>query len=198
MSYLHVHMHSLGVQRLVCGLLPWQLCPYLCCCQFDSLLYDVDTFSLIVHRGIFSEHFCVIELLGNSAHEVEVAQSDMPAIMWTTWRDRRQNQSSGPGTSSRWGRLRSAVKLNSCRLLNLPVGNVCSFFFSFFAALRATPSINRRRWNLGGEAANLIDGWTNTLLLVSCSGVHCQTHQRPQVFVWRLVGRNLIRCCMLN
>lgn len=84
MPYLHVHMHTLGVRRLVCGSLPWQLCPYLCCCQLDSLLYDVDTFSLIVHRGIFSEHFCVIELLGNSAHEVEVAQSDMPAMMWTT------------------------------------------------------------------------------------------------------------------
>lgn len=83
LSYMHVDVHTLvcrGTFAFCClaGLFTFVLLS----------IHDRYQVSLIVHCTIFSEHFSVIELLGNSAHKVEVAHTDiemgLPVIMWTT------------------------------------------------------------------------------------------------------------------
>lgn len=77
----------MGKNVLICILLPGR---FVQICAAVSLAYCHDRHQvfLIVHCTIFSEHFSVIELLGNPAPKVEVAQTDiekgLPVIIWTT------------------------------------------------------------------------------------------------------------------
>lgn len=90
--------------------------------------------------------------------------------------------------------LRSSVKLNNCHLINLSMGNVCSLFFAVLHETDDKPVQIKSHWR-----RSKLNRWlTKITALVSCPGVQCQTHQRPRVFMWRLEGRNVICCFILN
>lgn len=186
-----------GLQRHLCILLPGRFV-HICAAISSTHCHDRYQVFLIVHCTIFSEHFGVIELLGNSAHKRGTYwHRNGSACHYVDHMTGSEAESKQRAWYLFTVSLRSAVKLNNCHLLNLSMGNVCSLSLSFFAVLHETVYKQvqiKSHW----RKANLIDGWPNITPLVSCPGVQCQTHQRPQVFIWRLEGINDICCFMLK